>query len=125
MSPPPPTPTGRRRLERAGTEIVLTPREYGLLEYLIRHRGDIVTKTEILEGVWDPAFEGDPNLLGKRQGENVASDVRADNHRLDVALVDRGQRSSGVAKPALGGVGRGEGVLEVGDMGLNAVDRYF
>jgi two-component system OmpR family response regulator len=53
----------RRRVERAGTEITLTPREYGLLEFLIRHRGDIVTKAEILEGVWDPAFEGDPNVV--------------------------------------------------------------
>src|SRR3954470_5387489 len=40
----------RRRVERAGTEIVLTPREYGLLEFLIRHRGNIVTKSEILDG---------------------------------------------------------------------------
>jgi two-component system OmpR family response regulator len=53
----------RRRVDRSGTEITLTPREYGLLEYLIRHRGDIVTKTEILDGVWDPAFEGDPNVV--------------------------------------------------------------
>jgi two-component system OmpR family response regulator len=53
----------RRRVERGGQEIVLTPREYGLLEFLIRHRGDIVTKTEILDGVWDPAFEGDPNVV--------------------------------------------------------------
>ena len=53
----------RRRVERGGVEIVLTPREYGLLEYLIRHRGDIVTKTEILDGVWDPAFEGDQNVV--------------------------------------------------------------
>jgi DNA-binding response OmpR family regulator len=53
----------RRRVERAGVEIVLTPREYGLLEYLIRHRGDVVTKSEILDGVWDPAFEGDQNVV--------------------------------------------------------------
>jgi len=53
----------RRRVERAGTEITLTPREYGLLEFLIRHRGDVVTKSEILDGVWDPAFEGDPNVV--------------------------------------------------------------
>jgi DNA-binding response OmpR family regulator len=54
---------GRRRVERAGHEITLTPREYGLLEFLIRHRGDVVSKTEILDGVWDPAFEGDPNVV--------------------------------------------------------------
>jgi DNA-binding response OmpR family regulator len=54
---------GRRRVERAGQEITLTPREYGLLEFLIRHRGDVVSKAEILDGVWDPAFEGDPNVV--------------------------------------------------------------
>jgi len=53
----------RRRVERAGQEIVLTPREYGLLEFLMRHRGDTVNKMEILENVWDPAFDGDPNVV--------------------------------------------------------------
>jgi DNA-binding response OmpR family regulator len=53
----------RRRVEREGREISLTPREYGLLEFLMRHRGDIVTKSEILDSVWDPAFEGDPNVV--------------------------------------------------------------
>jgi two-component system OmpR family response regulator len=53
----------RRRVERAGREITLTPREYGLLQYLMHHRGDVVTKTEILEGVWDRSFEGDPNVV--------------------------------------------------------------
>jgi DNA-binding response OmpR family regulator len=53
----------RRRVERAGQEITLTPREYGLLEYLIRHRGDTVSKLEILANVWDPAFDGDPNVV--------------------------------------------------------------
>ncbi len=53
----------RRRVERAGQEITLTPREYGLLEFLIRHRGDTVSKPEILAGVWDPAFDGDPNVV--------------------------------------------------------------
>ena len=53
----------RRRVERAGQEVSLTPREYGLLEFLMRHRGDTVSKAEILENVWDPAFEGDPNVV--------------------------------------------------------------
>jgi DNA-binding response OmpR family regulator len=54
---------GRRRVERAGTPVPLTPREFGLLEYLIRNKGAVVTKTEILQSVWDPAFEGDPNVV--------------------------------------------------------------
>jgi len=53
----------RRRVERAGQEIVLTRREYGLLAFLMRHRGETVSKTEILENVWDPAFDGDPNVV--------------------------------------------------------------
>ncbi|HEU4946342.1 MAG TPA: response regulator transcription factor [Kribbella sp.] len=53
----------RRRVERAGQEITLTPREYGLLEFLMQHRGDTVSKMEILESVWDPAFDGDPNVV--------------------------------------------------------------
>jgi DNA-binding response OmpR family regulator len=54
---------GRRRVERGGVPIALTPREFGLLEFLIRHRGAVVTKAEILSGVWDPAFDGDPNVV--------------------------------------------------------------
>ena len=53
----------RRRVERAGTAIALTPREFGLLEFLLHHRGDVVSKTEILDGVWDSAYEGDPNVV--------------------------------------------------------------
>ncbi|NUR98380.1 MAG: response regulator transcription factor [Kribbellaceae bacterium] len=53
----------RRRVERAGQEVVLTRREYGLLEFLMRHRGETVSKAEILDSVWDPAFEGDPNVV--------------------------------------------------------------
>jgi two-component system OmpR family response regulator len=53
----------RRRVERNGKEVTLTPREYGLLEFLMRHRGDTVSKNEILANVWDPAFDGDPNVV--------------------------------------------------------------
>ena len=53
----------RRRVERGGHLVSLTPREYGLLEYLMHRRGDVVTKAQILDGVWDPAFDGDPNIV--------------------------------------------------------------
>jgi two-component system OmpR family response regulator len=53
----------RRRVRRGESEITLTPREFGLLAFLMRHRGDVVTKSEILDGVWDPAFTGDPNVV--------------------------------------------------------------
>jgi two-component system OmpR family response regulator len=53
----------RRRVQRGETVLQLTPREYGLLEFLLRHRGDVVTKAQILDAVWDQAFEGDPNIV--------------------------------------------------------------
>jgi two-component system OmpR family response regulator len=53
----------RRRVERAGTEVAVTPREFALLEFLMRHRGDVVTKGEILDNVWDANFEGDRNIV--------------------------------------------------------------
>ena len=34
-----------------------------LLEFLLRHRGEVVSKREILEHVWDYDFEGDPNIV--------------------------------------------------------------
>jgi two-component system OmpR family response regulator len=51
------------RCWRAGTELTLTPKEFSLLEYLLRRAGQIATKTEILEHVWDPAYEGDSNVI--------------------------------------------------------------
>jgi two-component system OmpR family response regulator len=53
----------RHRVTRAGTEVRLTPREYSVLEYLIRHCGDVVTKTDILTAVWDIHSEADPNIV--------------------------------------------------------------
>ncbi|MCU1569363.1 MAG: hypothetical protein JWR33_104 [Naasia sp.] len=53
----------RHRVQRGETELTLTPREFGLLEYLMHHRGEVVSKTQILEGVWDPYYEGDPNVV--------------------------------------------------------------
>ncbi|MEN0130547.1 MAG: response regulator transcription factor [Brevundimonas sp.] len=53
----------RRRVTRAGDEIALTPREYGVLELLMRKDGDVVTKTEIITNVWDSAYEGDHNVV--------------------------------------------------------------
>ena len=52
-----------RRVTRADTEIALTPREFSLLEFFLQHAGTAVTKTQILDGVWDAAFEGDANVV--------------------------------------------------------------
>jgi DNA-binding response OmpR family regulator len=52
-----------RRTWRAETPVDLTAREMALLEFLLRRRGEVVSKTEILEHVWDYDFEGDSNIV--------------------------------------------------------------
>jgi len=52
-----------RLVTRGDVEIALTSREFALLEYLMRRRGEVVTKRDILGHVWDYAFEGDPNIV--------------------------------------------------------------
>ena len=53
----------RRRVQRGDVEIVLTPREFGLLHFMLRSDGDVVTKPEILAGVWDENYDGDSNVV--------------------------------------------------------------
>lgn len=53
----------RHIVTKADEVITLTPREYGLLEYLMRHEESVVTKMEILRGVWDANYEGDDNVV--------------------------------------------------------------
>ncbi|MDH6113955.1 DNA-binding response OmpR family regulator [Kitasatospora sp. MAP12-15] len=53
----------RHSCSRGGTEIRLTAREFAVLEHLARRAGEVVPKREILEQVWDTAFEGDPNVV--------------------------------------------------------------
>jgi len=52
-----------RRAERAGTAIELRPREYALLEYLLRHQGRVLTKTMILSHVWGYNFDPGTNVV--------------------------------------------------------------
>ncbi|SFS15741.1 DNA-binding response regulator, OmpR family, contains REC and winged-helix (wHTH) domain [Microbacterium sp. cf046] len=52
-----------REVSRGGTAIDLTTREFAVLEFLMRRPGEVVSKAEILEGVWDFAFDGDPNIV--------------------------------------------------------------
>lgn len=53
----------RRRVTRGDTVLTLTPREFGLLQFLMRHQGDVVTKSEILRSVWDSNYTGDENVV--------------------------------------------------------------
>jgi DNA-binding response OmpR family regulator len=52
-----------RRVCRDGQEITLTAREYALLEYLMRRCDQVVTKTELLDHVWDASADTDPNVV--------------------------------------------------------------
>ena len=54
---------GARKAWRGEAEVELTAREMALLEFLMRHPGEVVSKREILEHVWDYDFEGDPNIV--------------------------------------------------------------
>jgi two-component system OmpR family response regulator len=51
------------RVTRQGTAITLQPREFRLLEYLMRHEGQIVTRTMLLEGVWEYHFDPQTNVI--------------------------------------------------------------
>ncbi len=52
-----------RRVSRAGRPIALTPKEYSLLELLARRAGNVVTRTEIIERVWDMHFDPSSNVV--------------------------------------------------------------
>jgi two-component system OmpR family response regulator len=55
----------RRTLKatRGGASLALQPREFRLLEYLMRHQGQVVTRTMLLEGVWDCHFDPQTNVI--------------------------------------------------------------
>ena len=55
--------TATRTVTRAGTPVELTAREYGLLEYLMLHRGKVVTRTELYEHLFDEDDSTLSNLL--------------------------------------------------------------
>lgn len=52
-----------RKVERDGESIVLQPREFRLLEYLMKHAGQVVTRTMLLENVWDYHFDPQTNVI--------------------------------------------------------------
>jgi DNA-binding response OmpR family regulator len=83
-----------KRAWRGDIEIDLTAREIALLEFLLRRRGDVVSKREILDHVWDYDFEGDPNIvevyvrhlrnkLDRPFGRNAIETRRGSGYRLD------------------------------------------
>ncbi len=55
--------TRERRVWRGMTAVSLTARQFDVLEFLVRRAGEVVSKRQILDGVWDFGFEGDPNIV--------------------------------------------------------------
>ncbi|MCP9206459.1 response regulator transcription factor [Streptomyces cucumeris] len=80
---------GARRVERDGGEIALTAKEFSVLEHLALRPGDVISKAEILEHVWDFAYDGDPNIvevyisaLRRKLGAGLIETVRGAGYRL-------------------------------------------
>src|SRR3954447_3200771 len=82
------------RCRRGDTEVALTAREFAVLEFLLRRAGEVVSKGEILDNVWDFAFEGDPNIvevyirhlrrkLDEPFGKQLIETIRGAGYRLD------------------------------------------
>jgi two-component system OmpR family response regulator len=85
---------GARRTSRGDADVELTAREMALLEFLLRRKGDVVSKTDIVEHVWDYDFEGDLNIvevyvrhlrnkLDRPFGRTAIETVRGAGYRLD------------------------------------------
>ncbi|SMF55137.1 Response regulators consisting of a CheY-like receiver domain and a winged-helix DNA-binding domain [Streptomyces sp. Amel2xC10] len=82
--------TAARRVLLAGTEVVLTAKEFAVLEQLVVRAGEVVSKAEILEHVWDFAYEGDLDIvevyvsaLRRKLGAGLIGTVRGAGYRLE------------------------------------------
>lgn len=53
----------RHKASRGGKPLDLAPQEYRLLEFLLRHPGEVLTRTRLAEQVWDMNFDGDSNVV--------------------------------------------------------------
>ncbi len=54
---------GERRVYRGDVEVAVTSRQFDVLEYLVRRAGQVLSKSELLDGVWEHDFDGDPNIV--------------------------------------------------------------
>ena len=78
-----------RRVTKADVEVELTTREFALLEYLMRRAGEVVSKTQLLDHVWNAADDTAPNLvevyigyLRRKVGTEAVETVRGAGYRL-------------------------------------------
>ncbi|MCX5531261.1 response regulator transcription factor [Streptomyces sp. NBC_00006] len=84
--------TAARRVTHAEDgEVALTTKEFAVLEQLVTRAGEVVSKSEILDHVWDFAYEGDPNIvevyvsaLRRKLGSSLIRTVRGAGYRLEV-----------------------------------------
>ncbi|MFG2505722.1 MULTISPECIES: response regulator transcription factor [Streptomyces] len=84
--------TAARRVIRGEDEVALTAKEFAVLEQLALRAGQVVSKAEILEHVWDFAYDGDPNIvevyistLRRKLGATAIRTVRGAGYRLEAA----------------------------------------
>jgi DNA-binding response OmpR family regulator len=82
--------TAARRVLREGVEVALTAKEFAVLEHLVLRAGEVVAKAEILDHVWDFAYDGDPNIvevyisaLRRKLGAERIRTVRGAGYRLE------------------------------------------
>ncbi|MFD7067696.1 response regulator transcription factor [Streptomyces sp. NPDC059913] len=82
--------TAARRVHLDGAEITLTAKEFAVLEQLALRPGEVVSKADILEHVWDFAYDGDPNIvevyvstLRRKLGAETIRTVRGAGYRLE------------------------------------------
>lgn len=86
--------TAQRRAWRGALEIELTARQFDVLEFLVRRSGQVLSKREILAGVWDYDFDGDPNIvevyvrrlrsrIDEPFGRSAIETVRGAGYRMD------------------------------------------
>lgn len=84
----------RRAVTRAGVEIDLLPREFALLEHLLRRKGRIQTRTMLLEAIWDISFDPQTNVvethisrlrakIDKPFGQDLLQTVRGTGYRIE------------------------------------------
>ena len=78
-----------KRAWRAGTELRLSPKEFALLEFFLRHPGRVLTRSQIIEAIWDFAYDGGSNVvdqyvnyLRRKIGRDDIETVRGMGYRL-------------------------------------------
>lgn len=81
--------SSKRTVLKANKEIILTPKEFSILEFLARHKNEVVTRTMVIEHVWDYNFEGMSNVvdvfmatLRKKIGNNLIKTIHGVGYKI-------------------------------------------